>query len=54
MRDDVITISMERFVELVESEIKLKYVRRKVEKEKIYISREDLLIMLDINEDGDE
>lgn len=52
--DNIITITMERFVQLIECEIKINVIKRRVEKEKIYISRDDILAMLDIKEDGDD
>jgi len=45
-----ITISMERFVELVENEVAVKAVEKRVAKGNDYLSRSDILALLNIDE----
>ena len=44
-----ITISMERFVELVEKEVAVKAVEKRVAKGSDYLSRADILALLNID-----
>lgn len=51
---ETITITIEKFTQLIENEIRMNILKRTVAKEKVYISLDDLQAMLGVDETGDE